>query len=135
MVRLQADHGPPGQTVPAPDKTTIPAGLAPAYNVRMLIHDRRVLLPALFVCATVAGACQSTSKPAAPAAAPSAAPDVWATVDGREIKQEAIERAFRRTVQPGQPLFTLHAQAPGELAYAQQYIETRPPIFQISEAS
>jgi thymidine phosphorylase len=38
-------------------------------------------------------------------------------------------------VQPGQPLFTLHAQAPGELAYAQQYIETRPPIFQISELS
>lgn len=30
-------------------------------------------------------------------------------------------------VQRGQPLFTLHAQAPGELAYARQYIETRPP--------
>ena len=38
-------------------------------------------------------------------------------------------------VQRGQPLFTLHAQAPGELAYARQYIETRPPIFQISELS
>jgi thymidine phosphorylase len=38
-------------------------------------------------------------------------------------------------VQPGQPLFTLHAQAPGELAYARQYVESRPPIFQISELS
>lgn len=38
-------------------------------------------------------------------------------------------------VRPGQPLFTLHAQALGELAYAQQYIDSRPPIFQISEGS
>ncbi|MDP3611631.1 MAG: thymidine phosphorylase, partial [Rubrivivax sp.] len=38
-------------------------------------------------------------------------------------------------VRAGQPLFTLHAQAPGELAYARQYVEGRPPIFQISEAS
>lgn len=36
-------------------------------------------------------------------------------------------------VQRGQPLFTLHAQAPGELAYAQQYVASRPPIFQISK--
>jgi thymidine phosphorylase len=38
-------------------------------------------------------------------------------------------------VRAGQPLFTLHAQAPGELAYAQRYVEDHPPIFQISEAS
>jgi thymidine phosphorylase len=38
-------------------------------------------------------------------------------------------------VRAGQPLFTLHAQAPGELAYAQQYVASRPPIFQISEAA
>jgi len=38
-------------------------------------------------------------------------------------------------VQAGQPLFTLHAQASGELAYARQYVEGRPPIVQISEAS
>ena len=38
-------------------------------------------------------------------------------------------------VQRGQPLFTLHAQAPGELAYAQQFVDARPPIFQIAEAS
>ncbi len=33
----------------------------------------------------------------------------------------------------GQPLFTLHADAPGELAYAHQYVMARPPIFQIEE--
>ena len=36
-------------------------------------------------------------------------------------------------VEAGQPLFTLHAQAPGELAYALQFVRSRPPIFQISE--
>lgn len=38
-------------------------------------------------------------------------------------------------VRAGQPLFTLHAQAPGELAYARQYVNARPPIFQISEVT
>jgi thymidine phosphorylase len=38
-------------------------------------------------------------------------------------------------VHPGQPLFTLHAQAAGELAYALQYIVSRPAIFQLSEVS
>ena len=38
-------------------------------------------------------------------------------------------------VGPGQPLFTLHAQAPGELAYALQYVASRPAIFQLSEGS
>lgn len=36
-------------------------------------------------------------------------------------------------VEAGQPLFTLHAQAPGELAYALEFLRSRPPIFQISE--
>lgn len=36
-------------------------------------------------------------------------------------------------VEAGQPLFTLHAQAPGELAYALEFVRARPPIFQISE--
>ncbi len=38
-------------------------------------------------------------------------------------------------VEPGQPLFTLHAQAAGELAYALEYVTSRPPIFELSEAS
>jgi thymidine phosphorylase len=36
-------------------------------------------------------------------------------------------------VQAGQPLFTLHAQAPGELDYARRYVDSLPPIFQITE--
>lgn len=31
-------------------------------------------------------------------------------------------------VEAGMPLFTLHAEAPGEMAYALQYLETHPPI-------
>ncbi|RTL41078.1 MAG: thymidine phosphorylase family protein [Burkholderiales bacterium] len=37
-------------------------------------------------------------------------------------------------VSAGQPLFTLHAQARGELDYARRYVESHPPIFEISEA-
>jgi thymidine phosphorylase len=36
-------------------------------------------------------------------------------------------------IQRGQPLFTLHAQAPGELAYVLEYVSSRPAIFEISE--
>ena len=70
----------------------------------MFISDRRILLPFVFALATAAGACQSSSTPAAaPAAAAAAAsPDVWATVDGREVRREAIEKVYRRSVQPGQ---------------------------------
>jgi len=38
-------------------------------------------------------------------------------------------------VAAGQPLFTLHAQAAGELAYALDFVEGRPPVFEISELS
>jgi thymidine phosphorylase len=37
-------------------------------------------------------------------------------------------------VHVGQPLYTLHAQARGELDYARRYVDARPPIFQLSEA-
>lgn len=37
-------------------------------------------------------------------------------------------------VKHGQPLFTVHAEAPGELAYALDYIAARPDIIQIEEA-
>lgn len=36
-------------------------------------------------------------------------------------------------VERGQALFTLHAQAPGELAYALDFIQSRPPIFQLDQ--
>jgi thymidine phosphorylase len=38
------------------------------------------------------------------------------------------------TVSPGQPLFTLHAQTAGELAYALSYVARHPPIVQVDAA-
>jgi len=43
--------------------------------------------------ASVAGACQSTP------ATPAASADAWATVNGREIKRDDVEKAYRRTAQ------------------------------------
>ena len=73
---------------------------AAAYNVRMLTADRRIFAPFIFALAVGAGACQS--QPAAPPAPREVSPDVWAEVDGREIKRDDVEKAFRRTVQPNQ---------------------------------
>lgn len=67
-----------------------------AYNVPMLTADRRALLPFVLAFTAVASACQS--KPAAPP--PPVSEDVWAVVDGREIRREEIEKAYRRTAQP-----------------------------------
>jgi peptidyl-prolyl cis-trans isomerase SurA len=69
-----------------------------AYNERMLTSDRCRLLPLVIAFATLAGACQS--GPAAPPAAPPVSPDVWAVVDGREIRRDDVDKAYRRTVQP-----------------------------------
>ena len=66
-----------------------------AYNVLMCIPDRRALVPFVLAWAAVAGACRS--QPAIP---PPVSADVWAVVDGREIRREAVEKAYRRTVQP-----------------------------------
>ncbi|HJV61304.1 MAG TPA: thymidine phosphorylase family protein [Albitalea sp.] len=35
-------------------------------------------------------------------------------------------------VEPGQPLFTLHGQAPGELAYARRYVDAHADIFEVA---
>ncbi len=72
------------------------------YNVSMLIPDRRAVVPFVLALATVAGACQST--PAAPPSPPptSVSQDVWAVVDGREIRRGEVEMAYRRTLQPDQ---------------------------------
>ena len=61
----------------------------------MLIADRRALFPILLVLATAAGACRS--QPAASAPVPA---DVWAVVDGRQIRRDDVEKAYRRTMQP-----------------------------------
>ena len=36
-------------------------------------------------------------------------------------------------VEAGQPLFTLHAESAGELAYALEYLRSRPDVISISE--
>jgi peptidyl-prolyl cis-trans isomerase SurA len=60
---------------------------------------RRDRLPLLLVLAALSGACQSqrTGQAAVPSAV---SPDVWAVVDGREIRRDEIEKVYRRTVQP-----------------------------------
>jgi peptidyl-prolyl cis-trans isomerase SurA len=66
----------------------------------MLIADRRTLLPFVLALAAVAGACRS--GPAAPPPPPPVSADVWAVVDGREIHRDEVEKAYRRTTQPGE---------------------------------
>ena len=66
----------------------------------MLIADHRGFVALVFALATAASACQS--KPAAPPPPQALSQDVWAVVDGREIRREEVERAYRRTLRPGQ---------------------------------
>ncbi|MGE3959703.1 MAG: peptidylprolyl isomerase [Vicinamibacterales bacterium] len=66
----------------------------------MLNLDRRALHPFVLALAVTAGACQS--QPAAPPPPPPVSPDVWATVDGREIRREEVEKAYRRLTPAGQ---------------------------------
>jgi peptidyl-prolyl cis-trans isomerase SurA len=64
----------------------------------MLIADRRALLPFVLVLVTLAGGCRS--QPAAPPPPPPVSADVWAVVDGREIRRDEVDKAYRRTVAP-----------------------------------
>jgi peptidyl-prolyl cis-trans isomerase SurA len=61
----------------------------------MPITNGRGFVPLVFALATAAGACQS--KPTAP---PLVSQDVWAVVDGREIRRGDVEKAYRRTAPP-----------------------------------
>lgn len=58
--------------------------------------DRRTGLAAALTCVYLAAACGSPGDPPAPAP-PS--PDVWAVVDGREIRREVVDKAYRRAAQ------------------------------------
>jgi peptidyl-prolyl cis-trans isomerase SurA len=70
-------------------------------NSMPTIPARKTLpLLAAALCLNLAGACQQTTTPAA-SDAPSS-PDVWAAVDGREIRRDDVEKAYRRAVQPDQ---------------------------------
>ena len=63
----------------------------------------RCSLPLLATAATIVlSGCRSTPTGQAPAAPVSA--DTWALVDGRAIKRDDVEKAFRRTGQTTQPL-------------------------------
>jgi peptidyl-prolyl cis-trans isomerase SurA len=53
-----------------------------------------IALLGLFLVSVLVGACQSTSP-----APPPPSPDAWAVVDGREIKQDEVEKAYRRSTQ------------------------------------
>jgi peptidyl-prolyl cis-trans isomerase SurA len=53
------------------------------------------ILPALLVCASLTATCGG-------GALPPSSPDVWASVDGREIRRADVERAYRR-VAPATP--------------------------------
>lgn len=54
---------------------------------------RATLAGIVLVSIAVGAACQRSGDPAPPA------PDVWATVDGREIRRDDVEKAYRRMVQ------------------------------------
>jgi peptidyl-prolyl cis-trans isomerase SurA len=62
----------------------------------MNICGRRALLP--FASLLLAVACRS--QPAAPPPPPPVSPDVWAVVNGREIRRDEVEKAYRRNSQP-----------------------------------
>ncbi len=66
---------------------------------RMIIprHCRPALLFALALT-SLAGGCRQ-----APTAPPQVSADTWAVVDGREIKRDEVEKAYRRSVQAAAP--------------------------------
>jgi peptidyl-prolyl cis-trans isomerase SurA len=75
----------------------------------------RPLILLTLALAGVAGACQS--KPAAP---PVSA-DAWAVVNGREIKRDDVEKAYRRTTQ-GAPAASEEEAATAKLELLDQFI-------------
>ena len=70
-------------------------------------HRHRAVVVAL-VSAAFIGACRS-STPAT--SAPAVSADTWATVDGREITRDEVEKAFRRVGDNAQPLSTEESMA------------------------
>lgn len=64
----------------------------------------RRLFVVLGTLACCASACRPASTPASAPPAATVSPDTWAVVDGRDIKREDVERAFRRTRDSAQTL-------------------------------
>src|SRR5689334_3356829 len=72
----------------------------PDSSVPRFIHRRHALLRR----AVLAAACVSAACGSRPTAAPAASADAWAVVDGREIKRDDVEKAYRRTRDTSQTL-------------------------------
>jgi peptidyl-prolyl cis-trans isomerase SurA len=70
---------------------------------RLLGEPRLVFLLSGAVALSALVGCGG-KQTAAPAAAATVSPDTWATVDGRNISREAVEKAYQRTVDTSQPL-------------------------------
>jgi peptidyl-prolyl cis-trans isomerase SurA len=68
---------------------------------RDLLIDQppRTAVALMMAVLVLASACRSTTPPAPPVTA-----DTWATVDGRNITREDVEKSFRRTTNPGEAL-------------------------------
>ena len=60
------------------------------------MHISNIRLCIFLIAACLATSCRSTTPATAPPPAPVSA-DTWATVDGREITREYIEKTYRRT--------------------------------------
>jgi len=56
----------------------------------------------LFVLAALVSVARRSTPPPSTPAATAVSPDTWALVDGREIKREDVEKAYRRNPQAAQ---------------------------------
>jgi peptidyl-prolyl cis-trans isomerase SurA len=74
--------------------------LRPTLTFPARLH-RRFTVPSVLVATLLAAACRSTT---APAKTPPITADTWAVVNGQEITRDHVEKAYRRTADPSQPL-------------------------------
>lgn len=93
------------------------------------------------ICAAQGGM-RTPGKAACQQAVPAAQPGRVTAIDNRRLSRVAklagapaaplagltLDAHLGETVAAGQPLFTLHAQSPGELAYAMEYVSRHPCI-------
>ena len=63
-------------------------------------ESKFLVVPAVFAAACLIAACRSTPPPAA--SQPAISADTWATVDGREITRQDVEKAYKRAQDPSQ---------------------------------
>src|SRR5687768_15311031 len=61
----------------------------------------RAFVPVLLALAVAGAACRNSTSPSG-AAAPSS-PNTWATVNGRDITRDEVEKSYRREAAPQQP--------------------------------